>query len=155
MGISLSNFDRKAKQSVMAFWGNREKARQKQIELGVADLGERAGVTGGKNMDGFVSLIKDLTEMNGLGHASIHLKRALLTLPGYFRPTKLWDILVILDDILCQKLVREKLYTSASVIASKRSAIKTGKYDNLSEMTSLKSFVAAYAGHIASVRSLL
>ena len=30
-----------------------------------------------------------------LGHADIHQKRALLTLPGYFRPTKLWDLLVI------------------------------------------------------------
>ena len=245
MGIDLSNYDRKAKESVMAFWGNREKARQKQIEAGIADQGERAGVTGGKNMDGFVSLIKDLTDANGLAHASIHLKRALLTLPGYFRPTKLWDILVILDgqliaavelksqvgpsfgnnfnnrteeaigtahdlwtayrekafgeqnppfvgwlmlvedavqsrksvadrsphfpifpefkdasylqryDILCQKLVREKLYTSASVIASKRTAVKTGKYESLSDMTSLKAFVAAYAGHIASVSALL
>lgn len=39
----------------MVFWGNREKARQKQIETGKADQGERAGVTAGKNMDGFVS----------------------------------------------------------------------------------------------------
>ena len=79
----------------MAFWGNREKARQKQIEAGTVDQGERAGVTGGKNMDGFIALVIDLVRANGLAHASIHKQRALLTLPGYFRPTKLWDLLVI------------------------------------------------------------
>lgn len=79
----------------MAFWGNREKARQKQIEAGKADQGERAGVTAGKNMDGFIALVIDIVEANGLAHAQIHQQRAVLTLPGYFRPTKLWDLLVI------------------------------------------------------------
>lgn len=79
----------------MAFWGNREKARQKQIEAGKADQGERAGVTAGKNMDGFIALIIDIVQANGLADAAIYQKRAVLTLPGYFRPTKLWDVLVI------------------------------------------------------------
>lgn len=79
----------------MAFWGNREEAKQKQIEVGKADQGERAGVTGGKNMDGFISLIIDIVKANGLAHAKIHQERAVLTLPGYFRPTKLWDLLVM------------------------------------------------------------
>lgn len=73
----------------MAFWGNREIARKKQIESGKTDQGERAGVTGGKNMDGFAALILALIHANGLGHAQIHQTRALVTLPGYFRPTKL------------------------------------------------------------------
>ncbi len=95
MAIDLADYDRKAREAVMAFWGNREKARQKQIEAGTVDQGERAGVTGGKNMDGFIALVIDLVRANGLAHASIHKQRALLTLPGYFRPTKLWDLLVI------------------------------------------------------------
>lgn len=79
----------------MAFWGNREKARQKQIESGGTDQGERAGVTAGKNMDGFVALIIELVKANGLGHAQLHQTSAVVTLPGYFRPTKKWDLLVI------------------------------------------------------------
>lgn len=78
-----------------AFWGNREAAKQKQIESGKADQGERAGVTAGKNMDGFLALVLDIIKANGLAHAEIHQNRAMLTLPGYFRPTKLWDLLVI------------------------------------------------------------
>jgi Eco57I restriction-modification methylase/TaqI-like C-terminal specificity domain len=53
-------------------------------------------------------------------------------------------------DILCQKLAREQLYTTASVIASPRSAATTGDFDDLSEMTSLRTFVTSFAGHIAA-----
>jgi len=95
MSIDLVNYEHKAREAVQAFWGNRDAARQKQIESGKADQGERAGVTAGKNMDGFVALIMDIIRANGLSHADIHRKRAVLTLPGFFRPTKLWDLLVI------------------------------------------------------------
>ena len=53
-------------------------------------------------------------------------------------------------DILCQKLVREQLYTSASVIASPRTAITTGEFLELSPITDLKTFVTSFAGHIAA-----
>jgi type II restriction enzyme len=46
-------------------------------------------------MDGFIALILDVIRANGLVHADINQKRAVLTLPGFFRPTKLWDLLVI------------------------------------------------------------
>ena len=95
MALDLVDYERKAREAVQAFWGNRAKARQKQIEAGKADQGERAGVTAGKNMDGFIALVLDLVRANGLAHAQIYQQRALLTLPGYFRPTKLWDLLVI------------------------------------------------------------
>ena len=95
MALDLVDYERKAKQAVKVFWGTREAAKQKQKISGKADQGERAGVTAGKNMDGFVSLILDIVRANGLAHANIHQTRAALTLPGYFRPTKLWDLLVI------------------------------------------------------------
>lgn len=233
------DYERKAHEAVQAFWGNREAARQKQIESGKADQGERAGVTAGKNMDGFIALILDIIRANGLAHADIHQKRAVLTLPGFFRPTKLWDLLVIHKgeliaaielksqvgpsfgnnfnnrteesigtahdlwtayregafgkqprpfvgwlmlvedapesrspvkdnsphfpvfeefkgasylqryDLLCQKLTQEQLYTTASVIASPRTAADSGDFSSLSSMTSLKTFVSSLAGHIA------
>ena len=94
MAIELANYEEKAKEAIKAFWGNRESARLKQIEAGNADQGERAGVTAGKNMDGFIALVVDIVRANGLDHAGIHQKRAVVTLPGYFRPTKQWDLLV-------------------------------------------------------------
>lgn len=95
MGLDLVNYENKASIAVKAFWGNRDAAKRKQIELGGVDQGERAGVTAGKNMDGFLALIIDLIKANGLANAEIHHRRAMLSLPGYFRPTKLWDLLVI------------------------------------------------------------
>jgi hypothetical protein len=95
MALDLADYERKSTEAIKAFWGNREKARQKQVLSGKADQGERAGVTAGKNMDGFVDLVIDIVKANGLAHAQIHQRKAVLTLPGYFRPTKLWDLLVI------------------------------------------------------------
>ena len=40
VAIDLANYEQKAREATMAFWGNREKARQKQIEAGKADQGE-------------------------------------------------------------------------------------------------------------------
>ena len=95
MTLDLADYPTKARAAIKAFWGNRELARRKQRESGGADQGERAGVTAGKNMDGFLSLTRDIVRLNGLEQADICLQRRVLTLPGFFRPTKLWDVLVI------------------------------------------------------------
>ena len=95
MALDLVDYETKARDAVKAFWGNRAAARQKQIESGKVDQGERAGVTAGKNMDGFRALMLDVVKANGLADAEIHQNKRMLTLPGYFRPTKLWDLLVI------------------------------------------------------------
>ena len=95
MPLNLCNYDQQARAAIQAFWQTRADARQKQQASGKADQGERAGVTGGKNMDGFANLVIDLVRANGLAHAQICQQRAVLTLPGYFRPTKLWDLLVM------------------------------------------------------------
>jgi len=95
MAIELADYQRKAREAIRAFWGNREAARLKQLESGKADQGERAGETAGKNMDGFLVLVQDIVHINGLEHAQIAINRSVLTLPGFFRPTKLWDMLIL------------------------------------------------------------
>ena len=95
MALDLVDYEQKAHKAVKAFWKKRKAAKKKQIKSGKDDQGERAGVTSGKNMDGFIALVLDIVRANGLAHAHIHQKRAVLTLPGYFRPTKIWDLLVI------------------------------------------------------------
>ena len=56
MAIDLADYDIKTKEAVKIFWRSREEASKKQIEPGKTDKGERAGVTAGKNMDGFIDL---------------------------------------------------------------------------------------------------
>ena len=104
MALDLSNFENKTRAAIKAFWQSRADATQKQKESGKSDQGERAGVTGGKNMNGFSNLVIDIVKANGLPQAQFHQKRAVLTLPGYFRPTKLWDLLVINEGRLVAAL---------------------------------------------------
>ena len=56
MALDLADYERKAATAVRKFWKNREAARRRQIDSGRIDQGERAGVTAGKNMDGFLDL---------------------------------------------------------------------------------------------------
>jgi hypothetical protein len=239
MPLKLANYERKTRVAIKAFWGNREAALQKQIEAGTQDRGNRGAVTAGKNMDGFIALAMDLIKANGLVNAKVQRAGRLLTLPGFFRPTKLWDLLVLNQgrlvaalefksqvgsfgnncnnrteeaigtavdlwtayrekafgdisrpfvgwlmlvedaprsrspvrdvspnfpllpefrgasyvqryDLLCKKLVIEQLYTTAPVLVSPRTAARTGRFEDVSTLTSLKTFVTTFAGHIAA-----
>ena len=84
MALDLAAYERKARKAVKGFWSNRASATVEQREAGRADQGERSGVTGGNNMNGFVELVIDIVKANGLAHADIHQQRKVLTLPGYF-----------------------------------------------------------------------
>ncbi len=95
MTLNLSNYEEKVTQAVRAFWDNREAAARIQAQAGRRDQGERAGVTAGGNMNGFRDLALDIARDNGLTNASILFQRNVLTLPGFFRPTKQWDMLVL------------------------------------------------------------
>jgi hypothetical protein len=67
---------------------------------GVArDRGSRSRVTGGKQLDGFVSLVTDLLTEAGVPHACV-LRDSKLELPGYYRSQKQWDLLVVMDGKL-------------------------------------------------------
>ena len=104
MGLFLANYEAKARKAVKTFWSSRQQAKVKQAESGKSDQGERSAVTSGKNMDGFIRLMAEITRGNGLESAEIHLQRRALTLPGFFRPTKLWDMLIINGGILIAAL---------------------------------------------------
>ncbi len=95
MSLDLADYRQAASKAVSAFWKNRAHAQRQQKSAGKRDQGNRSAVTAGKNMNGFLVLIQSLVTRNGLAHAEICLKRRALTLPGYFRPTKVWDILVL------------------------------------------------------------
>lgn len=104
MALDLQNHEDKARDAVKHFWGSRDKASAKQSASGKSDQGSRSAVTAGKNMDGFISLMINIVQANGLPNAQIHQAKKVLTLPGYFRPTKLWDLLIMNGDHLVAAL---------------------------------------------------
>lgn len=95
MSLQLADYESRAREAVKLFWGNRDAAMAKQIASGNQDTGTRGAVTAVKNMDGFLNLAQELVTANGLLMAEICTQRRVLTLPGFFRPTKLWDMLVM------------------------------------------------------------
>jgi hypothetical protein len=238
MALELADHESLVRLGIRQFWSGRSKALADGER---SQGGERSAVLSGKNMDGFLAMVDGLVRQNGLPHANIHTtSRPLLTLPGYFRPTKLWDVLVfdrgalvaaielksqvgpsfgnnfnnrteeaigtahdlsmairegvlgdqqrpflgwlilvedcpgsrtpVRDrsphfpvfpefqgasylgryDVLCQRLMREGLYTQASVLASPREAVVDGAFRVLSQTTGLTAFAAGLAGHVAT-----
>ncbi|MBN1863824.1 MAG: PaeR7I family type II restriction endonuclease [Victivallales bacterium] len=85
--------------AVSLYWSTRAVQRDKQIQSGKADYGTRSAVTGGAQMDGFVELFTELIVAAGIPEQYIFKKRAV-ELPGFFRPTKEWDLLVVRNDTL-------------------------------------------------------
>lgn len=246
MGLELADYQTVATAAIKRFWEQRAAAEKLAAEKraskkgGKAVGGRRSAVLGGKNLDGFLPLIRELVVRNGLPHARIlTVGKNDLTIPAFFRATKMWDVLVLSEghlvaaielksqvgsignnlnnrteeavgtaqcfwtayrenvfgsqprpftgwvmvvedsvvsqrivrecskhfellpefvrtsslaryEIFCRKLMTEALYTKACVLASEEVAISTGAYRELSTDTSLSTFVAGFAGFIAS-----
>jgi hypothetical protein len=245
MPLDLADYGKKANDAVRTFWRSRAAAGERQGGSDKPDRGERASVTAGKNMNGFLGLMIDVMRLNGLPDAEYIQNHKLLTLPGYFRPTKRWDLLAIGGDqliaaielkshvgpsfgnnfnnraeeaigtahdlwtayregafgaqrqpfvgwlimvedapesrrrrpcsesphfpvfepfgdtsylerydLLCQRLMRERLYTAAAVVTTKRRQPKKSTFGTISERTSLKAFVTSLAGHATTIAEL-
>ena len=85
---------RRLQEAAGFFWRKRAAQGEQQAKEGERDRGARSAVTGGKQMDGFASLVLYLLDINGVPSSSVFLNTAL-ELPGYFRATKRWDLLVV------------------------------------------------------------
>lgn len=96
---TLGELNVRVQQSVAHYWQTRASQRSRQQKSGKADQGLRSAVTGGAQMDGFVNLFTDLIADAGIPRGFIFRKRAV-ELPGFFRPTKEWDLLVVKNRIL-------------------------------------------------------
>lgn len=93
MVFNIENYTDLIDKAVAYFWDTRNKQLGSQINREVKDAGNRGAVTGGKQMDGFVALLTKVALDNGIPQNCIFTKSNQL--PGYFRPTKDWDFLII------------------------------------------------------------
>ena len=87
----LKDIDDRVKRAVAHYW--KTLGRQGKKQKG-GDTGARSNVTGGKQMDAFADLVAAVLEENGMPKADIHLDHKL-ELPGFFRPNKKWDLVVV------------------------------------------------------------
>ena len=85
------------RQAIKHFWTTRETQAKKQgSKTGSRDSGARTAVTGGRQMDGFISLVRDYLCANGLPKTHVYCEKRI-ELPGWYRPEKKWDLLIVAD----------------------------------------------------------
>ncbi|MBX3330199.1 MAG: restriction endonuclease [Nitrospira sp.] len=85
--------------AVQSYWDARRKNKEKQVQSGKIDAGTRGEVTGGTQMGALEVLVSDILCEAGLKKVDVRTRTAL-ELPGYFRATKKWDLIVVSEGAL-------------------------------------------------------
>jgi hypothetical protein len=88
--------DKRTREAVVHFWRTRAEQQKRQKSSGKTDQGSRSAVTGGAQMDGFMDLFSTVAIRAGIPETCVFRKKAV-ELPGFFRATKEWDLLVVRD----------------------------------------------------------
>ncbi|MGV9596780.1 PaeR7I family type II restriction endonuclease [Streptosporangium sandarakinum] len=88
-----------AQKAVNVFWEMRKQAARKQADTGKADAGGRGAVTAGQHMQGLEEVVIQEFVDAGIPRASVRRKTGI-ELPGYYRPAKKWDVVVVHRGIL-------------------------------------------------------
>jgi hypothetical protein len=238
----MANTDHSAaiRKAVKFYWLSKTNALKKNQAGKKADAGKRGAATAGKNFDGFAEMFAQLAKKCGSKDLQIHQNKSNVVLPGHFRPSKQWDLVltcegrliaamefkalggpsfgnnannrceealgsgldlsvaqreglfgagaspfigycILVEDeekssrpptrgnpskhfatdpifktasyqqrmqILCERMVQERIYTAAAVVTTPPNAAKSGKFNNLSGNTSLNKLVAKFLAHI-------
>lgn len=107
----FQNLDAELQQAVQYYWDARDQARTKQFATGQLDAGARGAVTAGGQMGGLAALIVRALRSVGLPNLDIKIGRSedatahgRLEIPGYYRPEKKWDMLVLSNGWLIAAL---------------------------------------------------
>lgn len=85
--------------AVQHYWRTRRRQEETQGTDDDQDRGYRAAVTGGGQLDGFAGLVASLLSEAGIPDDWISYGRGS-DIPGFFRPTKGWDLVVVADGTL-------------------------------------------------------
>lgn len=97
MNIDIERYSSSILLAIELFWNTRTHQLSNKTKV---DQGNRGAVTGGKQLDGFLTLLKKIATDTGIPEENIYTKGN--NLPGFFRPTKDWDFLIISP---CNKLI--------------------------------------------------
>jgi hypothetical protein len=93
-------WEERLRNAVKQFWSTRGNQSLRQgTKSGARDAGNRTAVTGGKQLDGFVEVVRDFLVDCGIEESNIFCSKAV-ELPGWFRAEKKWDLLVVVKGQL-------------------------------------------------------
>jgi len=103
MALNLEGYEARVSEAVKSFWSVRD----------------TVGVRSGKTLDAFVELITWVIHCNGLPEAVVITGRQA-QLPGFFRPTKSWDIVVMNHGMLIAAIELKSIADSFGKNANNR-----------------------------------
>ena len=81
--------------AILGMYDSIERAREAQAAAGHSDQGARQGITSGKHLDPIAAIIRDDLINAGFHPDEVYDQGRMCTLPGWFRPTKNWDLLAL------------------------------------------------------------
>lgn len=116
MALNLNGYENRVSEAVKSFW----------------EVREREGVRSGKTLDAFVSLLTWVVHNNGLPDATVLTGRKA-QLPGFFRPTKSWDVLIMDDDTLVGAIELKSIADSFGKNANNRNEEALGSGIDIKE----------------------
>ena len=94
------DLEKRVGEAIKLFWLIRDKQNKSQgSKTGQKDAGLRAAVTGGKHLDGFTAICRDLFIEGGVPEVHIYWKTKR-EVPGFYRAEKTWDLVVVADGHL-------------------------------------------------------
>jgi hypothetical protein len=114
---------------------------------------EDKGVRAGKTLDGFVSVISQVVHNNGMPNASI-ITGSQAAIPGYFRPSKNWDILIMNQGVLVAIIELKSIADSFGNNSNNRSEEAIGSGIDAKEALSENAFeglTRLFSGYILLV----
>lgn len=89
-----AKLEARVRKAVKFFWETRTKQS-------ATSKGDGSAARGGKQIDGFIELTRELLVQDaGLPADAVMVRKRDVTLPGYYRPTKDWDLVAVLDGKL-------------------------------------------------------
>jgi hypothetical protein len=86
--------ERQFEQAIRSYWTVREAQAAKQLASGRTDAGLRGQATGGAHLDAIAMLLEEVFINAGFPPSAIRRSTGI-ELPGYYRPTKKWDLVVV------------------------------------------------------------
>jgi len=91
---SSQELSQRVARAVTYYWSARTLQHSEQRIAGVTDTGTRGEVTGGQHLNEFCRLLCEIIEKAGYQGAEVRFRTGG-EIPGYYRPTKKWDIVVV------------------------------------------------------------
>jgi hypothetical protein len=99
----MKDIQKRFEDAICFYWQTRSIQTTRQRAGQRVDAGLRSAVTGGKQMEAMEKLIESILIDAGIPKEFIH-RRTAVELPGYYRPEKKWDLVVVAEDKLIAAL---------------------------------------------------